>query len=90
MRASKPSSSEGNWGGSGCEVVWLESKDAGAGLSARVASKPDPSCAHWLPNLERPTGHNRVVVPGLIYTAGGPGKGCDDIMSNKVYWLRPV
>ena len=42
---------------------------------------------HWLPNLERPTGHNRVDVPGVMYTAGVTGEGCHDILSNAVYWM---
>lgn len=75
------------WGRPGTEVVRLESGDGGKSFSAALASKADPTCANWLPNVERPTGFNRVTRPSLIYTAGPPGKGNRDILSNRVYWV---
>jgi len=77
------------WGDTRKEIVWLESTDGGKHFTATMASTPDPTCTHWLPSLERPTGHNRVSVPGLIYTAGGPGKKNTDILSNGVWWVGP-
>ncbi len=59
----------------------------GGRFTAKLLSKPDTAEAHWLPNPERLTGHNRVDVPGVIYTAGPAGEGCDDILSNKVWWI---
>ncbi len=75
------------WGHAGNEIAWLESGDGGRTFTARLASTADPNRAHWLPSLERPAGHNRVGVPGLIYTGGPPGEGCSDMLSNEVYWV---
>jgi len=75
------------WGSPRNEVVWLESSDGGRSFSAKMISKPDPSRAHWLPNVERPTGHNRVGVPGVIYTAGTRGENNKQIVSNGVWWV---
>ncbi len=77
----------GGWGSPRNEVVWLESSDGGRSFSAKMVSKPNPSCAHWLPNVERPTGHNRVDVPGVIYTAGTRGENNKQIVSNGVWWV---
>ncbi len=75
------------WGDPRWEVIRLESNDGGKPFSVERVSKPDPGCAHWLPNIERPTGHNVVTRPSLIYTAGGPGKRNTDIVSNCVWWV---
>ena len=77
------------WGHGSNEIVWLESEEAAGTFTARVVSTADPDRAHWLPNIERPTGHNRVTVPGAIYTGGPPGGGNKDILSNEVYWVCP-
>jgi len=76
------------WGHPGLEIIGLESQDSGRSFTARLLSPPDPETAHWLMNIERPTGHNRVTLPGLIYTAGPAGGGNSDILSNAVYWMR--
>jgi hypothetical protein len=40
-----------------------------------------------MPNLERPTGFNEVPEnPSMIFTDGGRGVGCDDVLKNKVLW----
>jgi len=75
------------WGHPSCEVVLFESRDRGETFTSRVLTTPDPSRPRWLPSLERPTGHNRVIdVPGLIYTDGGRGENNRQILSNNVYW----
>ena len=75
------------WGHASNEIVWLESPDGGRTFTARLASTPDADRAHWLPSIERPTGHNRVTVPGLIYTGGPPGERNTDALANEVYWV---
>jgi len=48
---------------------------------------PDPAALRWLPSLERPTGFNEIPErPGIIYTDGGAGFTCDDVLANKVLW----
>ena len=79
--------SEGNWGHKSAEIVGMQASDIRGKFSVGLLSKPDMTVPHWLPNLERPTGHNRVDVPGVMYTAGVAGEGCDDILSNAVYWM---
>jgi hypothetical protein len=79
---------EEGWGHASSEVVLLTSADRGETFAFELASQPDPKTAHWLPNIERPTGHNAVPGrPGLIYTAGPPGEKNTDILSNNVFWL---
>ena len=77
---------EDNWGHKSSEVIGLQAPDIGGKFTVELLSKPDMTVPHWFPNLERPTGHNRVDVPGVIYTAGVAGEGCHDILSNGVYW----
>ena len=79
--------SEGNWGHKSAEIVGMQASDIRGKFSVELLSNPDMTVPHWLPNLERPTGHNRVDVPGVMYTAGVTGEGCDDILSNAVYWM---
>jgi hypothetical protein len=79
---------EETWGHRTSEVVQLASEDRGRTFSFRFVSEPDEQTAHWLPNIERATGHNAAPDrPGVIYTAGPPGKGNEDILSNRVYWV---
>ncbi|MHC4399788.1 MAG: BNR-4 repeat-containing protein [Planctomycetota bacterium] len=89
LQAMNPKPNDETWGHASTEIVRLESTGPGEEIAARVASTVDPQCAHWLPNLERPTGHNRVTVPGMIYTAGSPGENNRQILSNEVYWVDP-
>ena len=79
---------EDNWGHKSSEVVGLQAPDIGGKFGVELLSKPDTTVPNWFPNLERPTGHNRIDVPGVIYTAGIAGEGCHDILSNQVYWTE--
>lgn len=79
---------EETWGHPTSEVVRLASADGGATFSFELISPPDRAVTHWLPNVEKPTGHNRVPGrPGILYTAGPPGGKNTEILSNRVYWL---
>lgn len=79
---------ETTWGHPSSEIVWLESAGADKDFSVRLVSKPDPAVPHWLPNLERPTGHNRIAGrPGLLYQSGIRGDNNRQILSNEVYWV---
>ena len=87
MSIINPPKGESSWGHASNEVVLIQSSDKGRNFSARLVADPDPTASRWLPNLERPTGHNRVVSPGLIYTSGHPGEKNTEMMSNEVYWV---
>ena len=79
---------EESWGHAANEVVLLASRDRAETFSFELASKPDPETAHWLPNIEKPTGHHAPGTrPGMIYTAGPPGEKNTDLLSNGVYWF---
>ena len=79
---------EGNWGHKSAEIVGLRAPDICGNFSVDLLSKPDMTTPHWLPTLERPTGHNHVDIPGVMYTVGVTGEGCHDILSNEVYWTE--
>ncbi len=75
------------WGHPSCEIAVFESADYGKTFEFRVITDPEPAKPRWLPSLERPTGHNRVLdSPGLIYTDGGRGENNRQILANDVYW----
>jgi len=74
------------WGHPSTEVVLLVSKDRGKTFDLFEVSRPDPSAANWLANLERPTRAGRIDVPSLLYTHGPRGKTNKDILSNEVVW----
>ncbi len=87
MSIINPPEGESTWGHASNEVVLIQSSDQGRSFSARLVADPDSAASRWLPNLERPTGHNRVESPGLIYTSGPPGEKNTDMISNEVYWV---
>jgi hypothetical protein len=58
-------------------------------IQFRSISKFDPKTSHWLPNIERPTGHNVVpALPGVLFTGGSAGKANTNLLSNRVYFGR--
>lgn len=81
---------EQDWGAPTTEIVRLWSDDEWATFRSEVLEPVDAKEPHWLPNVERASGHNRVPdVPGIIYTAGATGGGLKDLgLGNKVWW-RP-
>ncbi len=75
------------WGHPTNEVALLDSSDGGDSFQMRVLSKIDEQTPHWLPNMEKPTGFNRVDRPGVIYTAGTRGDRNTQIVANEVHWV---
>jgi hypothetical protein len=74
------------WGHAAAEIVGFVSKDNGKTFSAEFLTTPDEDTPRWLPNMERPTGHNRVKGnPGIIYTEGGAGEKNTELLANNVY-----
>jgi len=85
----KPASGEKAWGHASNEVVRFESRDEGKTFQFEVLSAVSKETSHWLPSIERATGHNRVTGrPGIIYTAGGPGSKNTELLRNGVQFVR--
>lgn len=85
----RPDAEGASWGNPTNEVVQFRSPGAGQEFSFAMVSRPDPAVAHWLPNIERATGHNAVPSrPGILYTAGSPGEKNTELLSNKVFFRR--
>ena len=63
---------------------------AGKGdIQFKAISKFDPKTSHWLPNIERSTGHNTVPsLPSVLFTGGAAGKANTDLLKNRVYFGR--
>ncbi len=78
------------WGHRTTEILRLWSDDDLRTFRSEILAPIDAKEAHWLPNIERATGHNQVPQDsGIIYTGGGPGPGLKDLeLNNRVYW-RP-
>jgi hypothetical protein len=77
-------SENGAWGDPTSAIVLLYSADRGKTFEAiQVASGDEPK-GNWLPSIERPTGHNRVTIPHLLYTNGEPGETCTDPIDTEV------
>ncbi len=75
------------WGHSNTEIVRLWSEDGMETFQSEIIT-PDSTRAHWLPNIERTTGHNQVPdIPGIIFTKGEAGSGLHDLaLGNEVWW----
>ncbi|QYM78099.1 BNR repeat-containing protein [Horticoccus luteus] len=77
----------GYWGAASSEIACFRANAARERFSFSLLSEANAHEPHWLPNIERPTGFNRVPdAPGVIYTAGAAGGGLKDILTNKVWW----
>ncbi|MCB0668588.1 MAG: BNR-4 repeat-containing protein [Saprospiraceae bacterium] len=77
------------WGHPTNEVVLLYSEDGGDSFTFELLSELKSDEAHWLPNIERNTGHNFIESrPWLMYTSGAPGRNNQDILENKVMASR--
>lgn len=79
-----------DWAHPSNEIVRLWSDDHTRTFQSEVLGPLDPQTPHWLPNLERPTGHHAIPEePGIIYLAGGGGSGLKDLALNNQVWWRP-
>lgn len=75
------------WGHPTTKLVRFDSEDGGATFAGRLLGGSTPGQPQWMPNIERPTGFNDVPEnPGMIYTDGDCGSGCDDVLKNEVLW----
>jgi hypothetical protein len=88
LTAVRAEEGESLWGHKNSAVVWFESDSFGGPFDVQALTSLDGT-PRWLPNLERPTGHNTVQRPSLIYTQGGPGEKNTQVISNDVQWMRP-
>jgi len=79
---------EQDWAHPSSEVARFWSDDNMATFKSEVLAPTDKKVSHWMPNLERTTGHNRIPdVPGIIFIAGGAGGGLHDlVLNNGVVW----
>lgn len=86
--AVKLAAGEMDWGHRSSEIVRLWSDDGARTFQAEILEPTDSNTPHWLPNLERFGGHNRVPdEPGIIFTAGSAGGGLHDLeLNNRVIW----
>lgn len=85
----KPGAGEPTWGHPSNEVVAFRCPVGGKKYSFAVVGRSDHAESHWLPNIERTTGHHQVPAdPGILYTAGGPGEKNTDLLSNKVFFAK--
>jgi len=84
----QPKKGVSTWGNPTNEVVVFRSPDGGRSFSFALIGRPNREQSHWLPNIERATGHHRVPgrAPGLLYTAGRPGAKNTELLSNKVFF----
>jgi len=71
------------------EIAWLESAYGGESFTGRLLTKLDLSSPRRYVSLERPTGHNRVARPAVIYTSGHSRKDNREVLHNPVYWIEP-
>jgi hypothetical protein len=78
---------DGGWAHESNEMVLLTSRDGGDTFRAYRVSDPEPDAPSWLPSLERHTGHNKVPVPGLIYTHGLVGEGCSPDVDTEIRFV---
>jgi len=76
------------WGHPSTEVLRLWSDDEFTTTYSEILGPVDEREPHWLVNIERATGHNRVPAePGIIFTAGIAGAGLKDLkLENRVLW----
>jgi hypothetical protein len=76
------------WGHPSLEILLLTLGSRGRTFKVVPVSKPDPKKPNWLPSIERPFGSNPIEIPSLIYTHGGPGKGCLGGPATEINFVR--
>jgi hypothetical protein len=76
------------WGDPTNEVVAFTVASDGK-VRFRPVSKFDSKTSHWLPSIERATGHNQVPEqPGILYTGGPAGANNFELMKNGVFFAK--
>jgi hypothetical protein len=81
---------ESDWQHPSSEIVRFSSDDGAKTFQGEILEPLKIRAPHWLPNVERATGHNLVPEePGIIYTAGGGGTGLNELELNNHVWWRP-
>ena len=75
------------WGHTSTKLVRFDSEDGGHTFTSELVGGREADQPQWMPSIERPTGFNDVPDnPSMIFTDGGRGAGCDDVLKNKVFW----
>lgn len=78
-----------DWGHPSTEIVRFQSADGGSTFTGEVLGQPDPLSPRWMPNIERPTGFNEMLLyPAFLYTDGVRGDALDDQLENQVWFVR--
>jgi hypothetical protein len=90
LTITKPVEPPNDFGHPSTEVVLLYSLDNMTSFKSVILSEVDPNQPNWGVNHERPTGHNLVNIPRLMYTSGIPGKDLNSIISNDVKFVELV
>lgn len=79
-----------DWAHPSSEIVRFWSDDGMKTFRSEVLAPVDPKEPRWMPNLERPTGHNEIPdEPGIIFIAGGAGAGLHELQLNNRVWWQP-
>jgi hypothetical protein len=87
----KPGTGESDWAHPTNEVVRFFSHTGQPPFACEVLGPIDAKVPHWLPNLERPTGHHAIPSePGIIFTSGSGGAGLNELTLNNEVWWRPT
>ncbi|GMW00424.1 MAG: hypothetical protein AMXMBFR84_15610 [Candidatus Hydrogenedentota bacterium] len=85
----KPAGPEDSlWGHPSSEIAHFVSQDNGRSFVGSVITEVDAAVPRWLPNLERPTGHNRTEsAPHFMFTEGVRGGTNTELVQNRVYFV---
>jgi hypothetical protein len=77
-----------DWAHPSNQIVRLWSDDGARTFRSEILTPTTPKPPHWLPNLERPTGHHPIPeTPGILFTAGSGGGGLRErLLNNHVHW----
>ncbi len=77
-----------DWAHPSSEIARFWSDDGMATFKSEILQPTNPAVSHWMPNLERATGHHAIPhEPGIISIAGPAGAGLHDlVLNNGVIW----
>ena len=89
VTAGEPSVGTDYWGHPSSELYLLTSTDRGKSFAVEPLTDTDLTRPAWIASIERP--HSSQPIPGnpaLIYTRGGPGKGCEGGPATEVFYME--